>query len=687
MSFFQHKILIGFTVLAVTLSAFVFPQPKNAYALFGIDGCFIFCPLQLAEDTISAGANLTSAGADVVTGGATTATVGTTGVTAGVTTSKLIVDGTPIERAITDTVLSPTICDQFANANLLLDTIDSVGNTLAGSDKAQLSNTFFISYKVESTRSQLRDCWMPLELISQTAKGGTNSQAQNLEANRTLIAQKKQTLTLQLTDYEKQKKESLQDVFEAIAFNFAMEAYKQVTVKGVNELVDKLKINGYLEYADALATQVYSVDYIKKNFSQDKQRELIAASLFKSQALNDIPAFNNAVAIAKQKASQYNKYADQFDWNNPKYWGDVAGAADERAWPEYQMMVGFGDAQAARVNGIQNAQAEIQNGKGFKGMRNCKDVTSQQAQIDKNLTDANIKVEQAQVTLTLLYSALNYKQSDVDKAKQDLDNAIAEAKRIQNSSNGGLAKSCDAITQPANFLAETTSDWLSSFIKQNAEINTANTTLFGTLATKLSTSLFKDIINGKGGSALKELGGNLIPIGVAGGLQGIIGAGGSSGDPNTGTSGIVIGDGATMVVNYKKLSGNKLEIEIKFETSDDVVPKSFQVVITEVSNPAKKTTNIIDILPSDFDTANGLVTGKVILDDVIPAKNSNYAITFRGLKRSVGVTLFNFATASVVVPAGTVAGVTTTAPSYNSVPKTNVFMPRGPEVNNFNYRY
>lgn len=664
-----NKVVLGFLIFALLVTSTTFVSPKEAQALF--DGCWVFCPVQLGNDILSSGANLISAPADVITGGSTT-------IDAGVNTSKLIVDGTPIERAITDAVLSPTVCDQFANANLLLDTLDSVGNSLAGSDKAKMSNTFFISYKVESTRSQLRDCWMPLELVAQVAKGGTNSQAQNLEQNRNLIAQKKQTLTLQLTDYEKQKKQSFQDIFEAIGYNFAMEAFKQVTVKGVNELVDKLKINGYLEYADALATQVYSIDYIKKNYSGDQQRELIAASLFKSQAFNDIPGLNNAVSMVKQKAKEYKVDAASLDWSNPKYWNQVSNSADERVWPQYHMFVGLNDAQQAKTAGLKSANDEVQNGKGIKSMRKCKDVTGVQAKIDSDLTAANKKVEEAEIAVALLEMAES-NAYEIDAAKKEYEKALAEAKAVQGKSNGGLAKSCEAITKPANFLAETTSEWLSSFIKQNTDINTANISLFGTLAGKLANTVFKDLINGKGGSVLTELKKGIVPIGVSAGLQAVINSSGSNptGNESEGDSGLVVGNGASMRVSFTSGANRAIVLKVKFETNDRVLPKKLQIEIVEVGDPSKVVRKSFDILPSDFDTANGLVTGQIEFDDVRPTKKSNYTVKFIGIDRDAGVELREFAKASVIVGAGTVAGAYTSAPYTPTF--SNTFMPRGPE--------
>lgn len=678
------KLAAAVAVFVFVFASLSFQAPNKAHALFGIDGCFVFCPIQLVEDTISAGANVVSAGADVVTGASTTSTAVTTGITTAVETTELVVTGTQAERAVTDTILTPTFCDAFANANLFLDTLDTVGNSLAGSDKAQIGNTFFISYKVESTRRQLQSCWVPLETAAQTAKGVTISQAENLEANRTLIATKKQTLTNQLVEYEKIRKQSFQDVFEAIAYNFAMEAFKQVTIKGVNEMVDKLKINGYLKYADALATQVYSIDYIKKNFSKDKQRELIAASLFKNAALGDITGLNNAVGIAKQKASEYNVTEEMVaDWSSPRYWGTVAGAADERIWPEYHMLVGRSDAQLAMANGKKSAESEIQNSQGFKGMRDCKDVTSQQAQIDANIAAANRKVEEAEAVIGLLTA--DSTDEDRELARLEYRRAVEEAKQVQGRSNGGLAEACGVITNPAGSLADMATEWVSGLIGQNFDIKGSGS-LFGSLAGKLGSTLLNDLLNGRKGSVLDDLKNGLVPLGISAGLQAVINSNNNSGpggDNTNNSSGggsmlPVIGDGATMVFTYTYPSANQLALKIKFEVSDNIVPKSLRIVSTD-----SRGTNddIFEIKTSDYVQANGLITGTIILDSDRPTRETKYTVTFRGLKRDVGVTLFNLVTATVTVPApGTVSG------AY-----TSVFMPRGPESalphNSANYRY
>ena len=665
---FWKKAFSVFVLAAFVLGGFVFPQPKNAHAFLGIDWCgqWFICLNPVGDP-----AAVTSAGANTVTAGATP-------VTAGATTAKLVVDGTPVERAVTDVLLTPTVCDSFANANLLLDSLDSVGNALAGADKAKMSNTFFISYKVESTRSQLRDCWMPLEIVAQSAKGATNSQAQNLEANRALIANKKQTLTLQLTDYEKQKKESFTDVFEAIGFNFALEAYKQVTIKGVNEVVDKLKINNYGKYIDALATQVYSIDYIKKNFSKDKQRELIAASLFRNQALGDITGLSNAVTLAQQKSKQYKVDPASLNWGNNNFWGRVSGAADERVWPEYHMLTGRSDASQAIASGRETARSGTA-GKGFKDVRNCNDVTAQQAQIDTDLAAAGKKLEETEIAAALLQLSES-NAYDIAAAQSEYDAAAAEYKRVQDNSHGGLAEAGCAVLQPAEFVARTTSDWLKSFIDQNTDIKTTNVSLFGSLAGKLANTLFKDIIQGRGGSALNDLGSSLIPLGISAGLQGAINAGsqGASGNDASGPAGggsplPVVGDNATVTFTYTSAPNNKIVLNVKFEASDDVIPKSLRIAVAEVGNPANTTAETVDILPGDFKVTNGLITGAVVFDDVRPAKNSTYTVTLRGIKRSVGVSLLDLVSSTITVSGGSVAGAYT-------------FLPRGPEPF-YNYNY
>jgi hypothetical protein len=509
-----RKAVAVFALLIFTFGSFMFAQPKQAHALFGIDFCgtFFICldPINDVSGVVSAGANTTTAGASTVT--------------AATNTTKLVVDGTPAERAVTDVLLTPTICDAFANANLLLDTLDSAGNALAGADKTKLTNTFFISYKVESTRSQLRDCWLPLELIAQNAKGVTNSQAQNLEANRTLIASKKQTLTLQLVDYEKQKKQSFQDIFEAIAFNLGQAAVNEAAVKGVNSLVDNLKIGDYGRYADALATQVFNIQEIKKNSRGDQEKELIAASLYRATITGDASNLNTATALASQKAKQYNVDPDNLDWSDPSYWNKVSVAGDERTWPQYHILNGQDTVNKSVASAHELAHAEMATSEGFKSMRNCTDITSQQQQIDADLAAASTKMQEAELTL-----AIAQERSDATvlaQARQAYVAAQTEYKAAQAKSNGGFAVACGAITKPAQLISQTATKWLGTLFDQNSTYNSANPTLLGSLISKFSKRLFDDILDGnnRNGSVLNDVGDSLIPVGVNAGLQGIISA-------------------------------------------------------------------------------------------------------------------------------------------------------------------
>jgi hypothetical protein len=504
------KIIAALAVFVFIAGSLYFPLPKKAQAGFlGLDWCgtFFVCldPGSIPSTVISATKNTTTAAASVVSAGANS--------------TKLIVDGTPAERAITDTLLTPTTCDAFANKDLLLDTLDSAANALAGADKTQMANTLFISYRVESTRSQLRDCWVPLELISQTAKGISNSQGQNLEANRALIATKKQTLTQQLTDYEKQKKQSFQDIFEGIAYSIGGAAVNAAATKGLDAL-NNLKIGDYDKYIQAVSTLVYTPQQIMSNTAGNPTQGLIAAELFKADKDKDEAALKTATVLAKSEADKYRVDPVDLNWDSDSltYYDRLGNSADPRVWPETHMTQARSTLEHSAAVSTELAHAEVANGSGYRSIRPCANTTAQQNQIDTNLNAAANKVEEADIARAIAQE----RGSDTltrSRLEQEYQTAVAELKALQEKSTGGFALPCGPITKPSDLVANAANQWLATLFHQNSNFNSANPSLLSTLVNKLGQTLFNDVLNGQSGSILSDLGNNITPIAIAAGTQ------------------------------------------------------------------------------------------------------------------------------------------------------------------------
>lgn len=511
---FRKKITVSIAILIFAVGGFYFPQPKKAQALFGIDWCgeWFICLNPLSDVP-----NIVSATENGITSGATT-------VSAGIDTAKFASDGTPWERIVTDAALSSTFCDSYGDANLFLDAADRAGKIIAGADKSSVSNTFFPTYKVESTQAIINTCWVPLNKAAQIAKGGTISQAENVEHNRALAASEEKAAEAKLVEYEKAQDQGFSDVFQGIMYNFTAAVAKEAAVKGVNALTKTLGNRDPFQLAKALTNQVYAIQQINDNYGGNEEGMLIAASLLKNKTLGDVTGLTTAVNLSNEQARKYQVPPSAMIWSDPNFYTKMATAGDENAWSQVQLMKADDKATAALTLGHEMAHAEMQTGNGYKNIRSCSDVTAQQTKVNADLAAATTKVDEAYTTVQILSGIFGADLETAQKNYADAQTALAAVKAKVGSSI--IAPCPKGIITSAQTVSNAADKWLATLFDQT-KFNTANPTLAGTIASKLGKSLFDGLFNGSSGSTfgstLIDTGKSLIPFGISAGLQELTG--------------------------------------------------------------------------------------------------------------------------------------------------------------------
>jgi hypothetical protein len=513
------RISISILVLSIVCGGLVYPHHQTK-AFFGIPCPPFFCADPPQE----------------IEGAATTVTTGVTSVStttnAAVSTAKFVADGTPWERVVTDQLLNPTYCDKFNDSNIFLDLADRAGKVIAGSDKTDVSNTFFPAYKVDSTLNQLTACWVPLSIAVDNAKGASISQSDNIEHNRTIINQKKADLQTQLAQYEQQEDQAFSDVFEGIMYNFTMAVQQEASIRGIKTLSNVLGNRDPDLLKQALQSQIYGIQEINKSAKGNERTRLIASSLYKNQVLGDLTGLTTAKNLAAVEASKYQVPPDTLDWTSPDYWGKVADAGDERAWSETHILTGMSDVDRFLADSEKMAQQEMQSGNQFKNVRTCTDKTAEQTKINSDLAAATKKVGEAALALQILKNqgGGNTGISDVDRAIKDqidqaqqvYDAAVQALNDLQNKVGTGLLEPCDRNIKTLAKEAHDASDkWMQSLFDQT-KYNTTHPTLAGKIASKLGKTLADELFGIQNGTTfggfLSNTANSLLPVGINEGL-------------------------------------------------------------------------------------------------------------------------------------------------------------------------
>ena len=95
------------------------------------------------------------------------------------------------------------------------------------------------------------------------------------------------SLSVRLENLRARQSQTIKDVLKAVALKIALNLSQRLTTVMVNKLVQKYRIQNELAYADAVATQIYTADSIKKNFQGKTADKLILRSLLQNRVVQD----------------------------------------------------------------------------------------------------------------------------------------------------------------------------------------------------------------------------------------------------------------------------------------------------------------------------------------------------------------------------------------------------------------
>lgn len=283
---------------------------------------------------------------------------------------------------------------------------------------------------------------------------------------------------------------SVKDVLKAIAIQLVLNFSQKLTTNLVNKLVLKYKINNYLRYADAIATQVYDIDYIKKNYP-DKENQLILASILKNDGVQ-----NGVMPFVRMKAeSALGFIPDQLTFSDPDYYVKLAKVGTGAADPYFIQTVFNDRASQVRSQSTTQAQSEISQGKGFIAPRNCRDVTQQQANIDQQNIKLSYQVDLDMRTLESLKNA-GANAEEIAKGQQALATSQAALKRLPQSVPQAIVTPCEAINNPGAFVGDTITDYLNQHLQQASNIKSENMPFWGQFLTGVANNLISNVIEG-----------------------------------------------------------------------------------------------------------------------------------------------------------------------------------------------
>lgn len=346
------------------------------------------------------------------------------------------------------------------------------------------------------------------------------------EANRlnnyiTLYSDALTKLDAKVVNLRERASAGWKDIAKAVLLTTIMKVNQNVTTNLINRAIDKYKINDYLKYADAVATQIYSMKYIDQNYTGDEEKKMVLRSILANSGTEQV---TNLLKVSAEKRAQdfLSKVCDPakgaYDYGNMQYLKCMAMQASAEASPVYQTTTILEEAGAAKVAGQQAARDEMTDGKGYAPVRNCFGTVDQQKMIDNEWTQAATDLQVSKETNLRVLQSATINLDEIDKAnispadKQKLIDAqkaeVAKAQKAADDAqkayenlktkrvSGNIVDICEAIASPASFIANSLDSFLKQHLDQATQLRTENLPFFAKFFSDVAGNFLSKIILG-----------------------------------------------------------------------------------------------------------------------------------------------------------------------------------------------
>ncbi len=327
------------------------------------------------------------------------------------------------------------------------------------------------------------------------------------------IATKSAPVNSQINDLTKQQIAAKQDVFKAIAQSVALQTNEAKTTDTVEELKPKLTVGSVDKVKKATALRVYAVDAIKKNYDNDKNKQLIMTMLLDAEQAPDKESRDQALRSAqglvqKDILTSCKQFYQLTDYTQEVF-NDIPDLVDpscslDRVFDSYK-------AEFAKIvsDSTSSAEQELANGGGFLSTRDCVDTTEQEKQVSeiagKNAYELAM-AEYLRSTFETNGDMSNPAYIDaINKEKQ----AVANMHELPNSLDGGIKTSCGPIIDAGGIIKTNYENYINQWMTQGLQGSKSdNAPLQTQFAKTVVDTLFGKIVLNKKGSnnVFSELG-------------------------------------------------------------------------------------------------------------------------------------------------------------------------------------
>lgn len=403
--------------------------------------------------------------------------------------------GSAAKSAVTAAEAGCVVSDK---AQKIIDTADSaVGVSVIAGDAgniAQLSAKIAVLNAIRLCYSTVLEALKVGTSLGSAAGGEQVINAtgfSQIELNANVIS-----LTQRIDRLVELREAAVKKMWEGVAYRILASVQQQITTKLVNSLAQKFKIGNFAKYADAVATQIYTANYVEKTYPE-KADQLMIKSILSSDAVS-----YNLMPYLQNKARQNLGYDPKnLLVTDPNYYLKMATAGMAPTNPYALKMYYEEQAGATAAEAADMAKAEIAQGQGFIPARDCNGVITQQNQrldtqrqaLGKNLQVAQIAYNKLQAQQAINPSSVS--AADLDKAAEDVNKAFSGMNDLGSKADF-FAKACADIKNPAAAISNYTNSYLASAFNVVNAPKPGNLPFFANFVESVATNFLTNVISG-----------------------------------------------------------------------------------------------------------------------------------------------------------------------------------------------
>lgn len=271
------------------------------------------------------------------------------------------------------------------------------------------------------------------------------------------------TMDLRLDRLKELRTNAEKELWKGVALRILYMGSQKIATSMVNKLIAKYKIGDYIGYTNAVATQVYAVDYVNKNV-KNNQDQAILRSVMNNQGTQS--AVLPMVRVKTKEALGFD--ATQLDFTSPNFTTQLAKLGAPEADPAFMQLVYNSQAKSAQMQAQEVAKQEINNGSGMMPVRNCRDVVAQQQGFDNQNLQLSLLVRTNEDILNKLLEKQKLNPQSVSASDIQLATANLAASQKKLSAlpetNRSFVKACDDIANPGKAVGDFTTAYLNSHL-------------------------------------------------------------------------------------------------------------------------------------------------------------------------------------------------------------------------------